>query len=398
MTRKLLFAVFFLILLPQSTKAEAVSPAIEIKVEELIKAVNDLKQVVEIQQKEIEILKNGSAQISKPQPVSSLSATAGKWNPDIGVIADTLFRHDSSKSDEKGADRVSVRELELILGSYVDPYSRMDVNIAFSDFEEAHIQEAYLTRFGLPFESAARIGRFKPKFGKVLAYHRDILDTADEPLAVQRYFGDESMNKTGVDFTKAFSSPISSAHELIFGVIEGGTGEGGTVFGDTRRRPTGYSHLRNFWDLTDLTNYEFGISHMIGSSDDDAGFETNVIGLDSTLIHFPGAPDQRVKWQTELFFVNQGENIVNESAVGAYSLLDYRFHKRWAAGFRFDSAELLTDTHTDIGYGGYLTFYQTDFARWRLQFNHIDMANGDKDNQVFVQGIFAIGDHKHKIV
>lgn len=384
------------------------NPSIEVQLNELKQMVQQLHQTVQLQQKEIEVLKSAQ-QISIPGPGSSgpgvpvvrtSTVSAGRWNPDIGVIADTVLKLDTPKSDTDGADRLSVRELELVMGSYVDPYSRLDVNIGFSDFEEAHIQEAYLTRFGLPWETTARVGRFKPKVGKALLSHRDNLETVDFPLVIQRYFGTDGFNKTGVDLTKSIELPFDSAHEASVGVIEGGNGEDGTAFGDSRRRPTLYSHLRNFWDLSESTNFELGGSHMIGSKDEDAGFESNILGLDSTLIHFYG-PDKRLKLQSELFYLNRDHSF-DQNHLGAYTLLDARFHKQWATGFRFDYADLvrrdlIDPDDSDIGYTGYITFFQTEFARWRLQFSHIDSASGKNDNQVLVQGIFAIGEHKHKL-
>ena len=155
--------------------------------------------------------------------------------------------------------------------------------------------------------------------------------------------------------------------------------------------------------MADVTTYELGLSHMIGSQDEDAAFEVNIFGIDSTLIHLAG-PDQRIKWQSEVFIVDRDEAAagLKDTTLGAYSVLDYRFSKQWSAGARLDYAELidhpLTDPDdADHGYTGYVTFYQTDFARWRFQFNHWDLASGEDDNQVMVQGIFAIGDHKHKL-
>ncbi len=382
------------------------NPGLEAKVDALSQRVQQLSQTVALQQKEIEVLKGAQVSIAPPtaaagSPTVPSSASRGRWNPDIGVVADTLFKHDTPKTDAEGADRLSVRELELVMGSYIDPYSRMDVNIAFSDFEDVHIQEAYITRFGLPWETTARIGRSKPKVGKALLFHRDILDTADYPLVIQRYFGDDGLNKTGVDLTKPLDLPLDSVHEITVGIIEGGNGEdGGSVFGNARRRPTAYSHLKNFWDITDVTNFELGASHMIGSSDEDAGMENNIAGVDGTLIHLYG-PDQRIKLQSELFYLNQSES-ADENRIGTYGLLDVKFHKRWATGLRFDYAQLvnkpgISPGGADFGYTAYLTFFQTEFARWRLQYNHIESSTGKDEDQFLIQGIFAIGEHKHKL-
>ncbi len=380
------------------------------RVEQLTQTVQDLKLTVDSQRREIDFLKSAreipaQAQNTASSPsIMSVPKPSGRFAPEIGAVADTVLKLDSPKTDTGGSDRVSVREIELVLGSNVDPWSRFDATIAFNEDSTAELEEAYLTRFELPFDLMARIGRFKPRIGKVLPVHRDSLDTVDDPLVIQRYFGPEGMNKSGVDVTKLLDIPSPMVHQVTFGVLEGGNGEGGTAFGSTKRRPTIYGHLKNYLDITDVTNLELGISDAIGSRDQDARFEVNVLGLDATLIHQLNA-NQTLKFQGEVFNLDRKESLfqdVDGNLWGVYGLVDFRINSQWAAGFRFDSAELvdnpITNPHkADVGYTGYLTFYQSEFARWRLQLNHIDLAVGDDDNQFLVQGTFAIGEHKHKL-
>lgn len=351
----------------------------------------------------------------KPQDRNPL----GKWNPEIGVIADTVFTLDSAKVDEEGADRLSVRELELVFGSQVDPYSRLDATISFSDFEDPNLEEAYLTHFGLPLEMTGRIGKFKPKVGKAIPVHRDSLDTVDEPLVIQRYFGVEGLSKAGLDVTKTLDLPLPTTHQLTFGVLEGGNGEEGSAFGETRRRPTIYSHLKNYLDVTEETGLELGLSHMTGSRDEDSQFEVQILGSDLTLTHHLNS-NQMIKFQGETFYMSRAEsyedveeddgmggtifvrNDLDGRVWGSYGLLDFRFNPQWAGGYRYDHVELIglpsgTDDNADRAHTGYLTFYQSEFARWRLQYTHTDMATGKDNDAIYLQGTFAIGEHKHKL-
>lgn len=353
------------------------------------------------------------------QKTTAPRASAPKWLPEIGVVADIVGTLDSAKTDEEGSDRVSLRELELVLGSNVDPFSRLDATISFSDSEDPSLEEAYLTRFGLPFDTTARLGKFKPKVGKMLGVHRDGLDTVDEPLVIQRYFGVEGMSKSGIDLTKTLNLPLPVTQQITVGVLEGGNGEDGTAFAeDVHRRPTIYSHLKNYLDINDKTGFELGFSHMIGSRDEDASFEVQVLGADATLIHNLNA-NQTLKFQGEVFNLNRKESFVDVdeddglggtitvphrvdgNLWGSYGLADFRFAPQWAAGFRYDNVQLVDNlddpNKEDIAYTGYLTFYQSEFARWRTQFTHKDLATGKDDNAVYIQGTFAIGEHKHKL-
>jgi hypothetical protein len=53
--------------------------------------------------------------------------------------------------------------------------------------------------------------------------------------------------------------------------------------------------------------------------------------------------------------------------------------------------------HADTAWSGYLTFYQSEFARWRLQYRHTNFAAGGDDNTLFLQGTAALGVHKHQL-
>lgn len=404
------------LLTARSAYAAADTEALAAEVSELRSLVKNLQTLVDAQQRQIDALKNNQASISSPPDPSPLA----RWNPDIGVVGDVVFWADSAKADTEGADRVSVRELEFLFSSAVDPYSRFDAALSISDFEDLSVEEAYLTRYDLPMGLTARVGRILPRIGKSISVHRDTLDTVDEPMVIEKYFGNHGYNKTGVDLTKQVELPWEISHALTFGVLEGGNGEGGTLFGDTRRRPTFYTHLKNYADLSESLGLELGLSHLVGSRDSDAAFEVNVLGMDATLIQ-RYADQRHVKLQGEAYGVHRTEShYFSEDADtgerrledlddarhlwGGYLLADWRFHPQWATGFRFDAVQLI-ETEENFanpasfqrGYTGYLTFYQSEFARWRVQYSHIDETSGNDDDRIFVQGTFAIGEHKHKL-
>ena len=353
---------------------------LEEKVEHQQEQINSYEVSKQTYEKRVADLEDQLAgQSSQPAPVSAASnrLIPGKWTPEIGVVADTVLKLDSSKEDVDGNNRLSLRELELVFGSNVDPFSRLDTTISFSDSEDPSLEEAYLTRFGLPFKTTARVGKFKPKVGKILGTHRDSLDTVDEPLVIQRYFGAEGMSKAGVDFTKTLDLPLPVTQQVVFGILEGGSGEDGTAFGSTRRAPTFYGHLKNYMDLGDTAGLEIGFSPMFGSGGDEPGFDSHVLGADVTLTQHLGSI-KTLKWQNEVFNVNHRKTVgidtdadgfadvqVDGNVWGAYSLLDYHFHPAWSAGFRYDYAQLVNNDPTvnphtnDQGETGYLTFYQS---------------------------------------
>lgn len=391
-------------------------------VQELTALVQQLTTTVQTQQQRISQLEHAAPSPTQlPVPPSSTPSTArtssganlSAFNPEIGVLADIVGQLSESGADGEGNDTLSARELELVFGHPIDPYSRLDVTATFSDVEAASLEEAYITHWGLPGEVKAQIGRLRPKVGKASALHRDSLETVDEPLVVAQYLGAEGLSRTGVQLSGFLPTPWTVVtHELTGGVMEGGVGEGGTLFGFTRRRPSFYTHLKNFWDVTETSNVELGATYLLGSKDADAAYEVNALGLDATFVHYV-TPNNKLKWQNETYLQARKESFsiaddgtrtnFGNNPFGLYSLLDYRVSPRIGVGGRFDYVEPIDLDPTtrvrdaDTAWAGYLTFYQSEFARWRLQYRHTDYARGGDDNTIFMQGTVAIGVHKHQL-
>ncbi len=388
-------------------------------IEQLQKTIQQQAKLLETQQHQLDELKQEvTAKKELPvQPAAPTTAAAPikaglqAFNPEIGMLADIVARTSESTADSEGNDKISLRELELIIGHPVDPYCRFDSTITFSDFEAVSVEEAYITHWGLPWEMKGKIGRIRPKIGKASAVHRDQLETSDDPLVVQNYLGAEGLSRTGLEVSKLFELPWgSSTHEITAGIMEGGVGEGGTLFGTTRRQPSFYSHLKNSWDISDETNFELGGTYLLGSKDSDVRPEVTAIGVDTTLVHYV-TPTNKLKWQNELYWQDRKESFSIQNGVrsefknnplGLYSLLDYRLSPRFGVGTRFDFVEpvdaaLTNARDADIGVTGYFTLYQSEFARWRVQYQHVEYAARKNDERVFLQGTVAIGVHKHQL-
>lgn len=428
MKKFMIFVLFIFTAVPAVRADEMGAEGLRLEVVQLKSAMQELRLIVDRQTQlireqgsKIEQLEGGrSTTLSSPVApayTAPASVPMGRWNPEIGAVADIVTKSTNSAEDAEGEDRLSVRELEVMLGSNVDAYSRLDATIAFSDFEAASLEEAYLTRFELPWGFTGRVGKFKPQIGKAIPVHRDNLETIDEPLVIQRWFGAEGYNKAGADVTRILDLPFDSTHGISLGILEGGNGEGGTLFG-AQRRPTVYSHLKNYWELGDASGLEWGILHMLGDKDGDSSFEVMVLGTDLTWIS-RFSESTALKIQGEALYQNRRNseyevpddagstdiyrNDLDGTLWGGYGLVDLRFHPQWSAGFRGDYVELIDNAVTnpdlaEVAYSGYLTFYQSEFARWRTQVTHFAPVDGeDGDWQMMLQGTFVIGEHKHKI-
>ena len=337
-------------------------------------------------------------------------------NPEIGVVADITYFGSESDEDAEGNDKLSVRELELIIGADIDPYTRFDATLTYSDFEDFEIEEAYISHFGLPGGLQVRAGRVRPAIGKVNALHLDQQDASDFPLAVQEYLGVDGWFRSGLELSALFSLGSGNwVHEVTVGAYEGGTGEGGTMFGDTRRRPTMLAHLKNFWEVSDDTSLELGAGWLQGSSGEDEDLDVLSLVGDATFTH-RFSPLYRLKLQSEVWWQDRDYPFVGveedghglseapaafrSNPLGLYVLGDLRFSGRWGAGLRFDYVEPVNIEGAgdqDVAETAYLSFYQSEYFRLRLQYQHVDLAEGGDDNRVWLQSTAAIGIHKHAL-
>ncbi len=388
--------------------------ALQQQVEQLTQVVNRLVDNTETQKTRIAELEAENSQLKQTmdkkvsiQRAEGSSSAKGlaAFNPDIGVILDVTGQLSQSDEDAEGNDKISARELELVFGHDVDPYTRLDATVTLSDFEEVSLEEAYATYWGIPNVNT-RLGRFRPRVGKATALHRDQLKTVDEPLVVQKYLGVEGLSRSGVEFSGFIPAPWEDVvtHEWIAGVMEGGVGEDGALFGDVRRRPSLYARLRHFIEFSDETQLDLGSTYLTGSSDDDQRFEVNALALDATLTHYL-TPNNPLTLQAEAMLQDRDETdvLMEDKPWGFYALADYKLNDRFSIGGRYDWVEpigldvISSPRNEETAWTGYFTFHQSEYARWRLQYQHAELAEGTNDDRLFLQATFAIGVHKHAI-
>lgn len=392
--------------------------------------VGDLTKTVQSQN---EVIQNQTVRINaleqtKGAPAQQTQTTAGglnvagvssRFNPEIGVTGTVQGKLTQSTEDAEGNDTVSLKELELNFASVVDPFSRLDAIISFNDNLEAQnvdIEEAYYTRWGLPLGFTGQIGKFRSKIGKENLMHLHQLPTADYPLVIQDFFGEEGLSSSGIRLQNTIPNPWDIPVEITGELLRGNNG---ASFSGISRRPIFNTHLKTYFQPTDNTGLELGWTTMFGDEnppvDDGTGTGTlvtlpegqdrygvKVYGGDATWTWYLPA-GKRIEWQNEIYFQNRSSLVhANNDPWGFYSLLDYKFSPRFSAGVRFDYLQPLdvVDQHRQtVGISPYITFWQSEFSDFKLQYSRLEPANGDDkvDNAVYLQADFLIGAHKHPV-
>ena len=345
-------------------------------------------------------------------------------NPEISIVGDVLGQVRSQDETRQRSD-FNFRCLGVHFESYLDPYSKLKVAVPV-DENGAELGEAYMTRYGVLPNLSLTVGKFRQQFGVVNRWHKHGLDQVDFPLALRQIFGPGGLNQTGLSLDWAMPLLWGSSQELTLQVTDG---ENDRLFGgNSLGNPCALLHYKNYRDLSKDTYCELGLTGLFGWDDEwtvlnaaehDA-LSTRVFGLDFALLWEPTERMRyrNIEWRSELYWLNRdilapdgsGRDTVN--AWGAYSYLQTKLNRKWDIGLRLDyyqpdEKDYADDSLEPLAYaadhphrwqvGPYLTWHQSPFVKWRLEYNHADgRGMEDREDLVMLQAVFAAGPHKHE--
>lgn len=430
---KVSFLIFCLFCLVKPVKAaEPALESLQKEIHSLTETVAELKsavysqtEVIQKQSLRINALEQSEVQpkeATQPEGAPKLAGLSG-YNPEIGVTGTVQAQITEDSTDGEGKDTIALKELELNIAQYVDPYSRLDAILSFNDAIEnqnASIEEAYYTRWGLPFGFQGQIGKFRSKIGKQNLLHKHALDTVDYPLVIQNFFGEDGLASSGARLQNWLPNPWDIPIELTGEILRGNNGPS---FSGISRRPIFNTHVKTFFEPSENSTLELGGTLMFGDENpriaDASGtllplrasgqsrYGIHVVGADLTFVK--NLSEGRVfKLQNEVYVEDRGSNStiqpanINTVPWGFYSLVDLKLSPKFSAGVRFDYLEPLTVAAEHIrttAISPYITFWQSEFANFRIQYSRTDPASAaaDPDNVIYLAANFLIGAHKHPV-
>jgi len=327
---------------------------------------------------------------------------------------------------------------ELHLQGTVDPYFQMDSNIVLTIDKgetKVELEELYGTSLALPANLQVVAGQFFTRFGRQNPQHPHQWDFADQPVILNRIFGPDGLRGPGLQLSWLAPTPFflefkTSAQQAqgdiatSFLSSPGQTIRGYTLIdrpvqkiGDLIYMP----RVVTSFDLTDEVTTAFGTSALFGPNASGPNNRTAAYGGDlyvkwKPVDHSQGFPF--VAWQTEYLHrdYQAGPDTINGIPAsrlkdyGLYSQLTYGFVYRWVAGFRVDYANssggapaapfITTLAQQDLAgerwrFSPNLTFYPSEFSKFRLQYNLDFAASRGREavHGVFLQAEFNIGEH-----
>jgi len=370
--------------------------------------------------------------IGPTTPVANPSASAGSFNPAIGVILQGKASYFSQNPDtyrvrgfplgeessRPGVRGLSLDETELNFQANVDPYLFGNLTLSIDQpYDHLGIEEAFVQTTSLPWGFTLRAGRFFSGIGYLNEQHSHTWDFADQALPYRVFlntqYDDDGVQlrwlaptaqflEFGGELFRGDAFPAAGAAHVGFGAHSLFVHTGGDISESSSYR-TGLSWLRT--KASDRT------TPVPGGPDDIFNGDSDNLIFDAVYKWAPnGNPvESNLKVQGELF-AHRDNGQFNSIPYGSgwrtgfYVQAAYQFIPQWRVGVRYDQVNgtrqtgLLSGTTVDnLGItprraSAMLEYNTSEFGRLRLQFNR-DWSRGTPDSQAILQYIVSIGAH-----
>ena len=351
---------------------------------------------------------------------SRVNAAIQSLNPDIAIITDVAlaaFSDDQplqTGAHDPVANGFNLQQVELSVGSAVDPYFRVDGNIVFSQFG-VEIEEMYGTTLALPGGLQARGGQFLTRFGRLNPTHPHGWDFVDQPFQHGRYFGAEGNRGLGLELS--WLTPLPWYVQVI-GSAQNADGEccARSFYG---AQNLGIDTPLDFMSMLSVVQFfELGpnwslLWHISGLSGPNPTGRRNRSAIYGTSLYIKYRPITYGSYTTVAL---QAEWMLRRRQVpedaltdyGGYAYLTWRFAKNWDTGLRFELGspakngdgatrmDLLDPEWVDYRYRytAQLTYRPTEFSRFRAQLSLDDPRwLADPIAAAFLAYEFSIGAH-----
>jgi hypothetical protein len=344
----------------------------------------------------------GGAAAPAPEPTgqptfSGQARTLNRLNPEISVTGDTSLTL-SDHSGDPETNQFQIPEFELAFQSPLDPFSLAK---AFVVEEEGHfgVEEAYIDWTNLPGGLGFKFGAFRNDFGKLNRWHQHALPQSNRALVSRAFFGEDGLSGIGASLSWLPRPYFGDYNELWLQVTndQNDVSFSGRGF-DT---PVVTFHETNYWDLTNATYFEVGLSASTGVNDPLGQYRSVVVGTDWNLVWSPPAQAlyKGLELRGELLWQKREGPEGTRDSLGTYTFATYKLNRRWFLGLRGDWTELPLEPGSSVwGVTPYFDWWQSEFVRIRGQYSYSSRMfdSPEKDNQVFFQVTWSMGPHKHE--
>ena len=321
---------------------------------------------------------------------STTTGTSNSFNPAISVNSLFLASWRDPASDSDG---LKAQEFELAMSAVVDPYFSADVFVAYEPDPEGPeaqlaIEEIYARALALPPGWGLRAGRFFSPFGRHNQLHTHVFPFVEPPLAIRSIIGEESAGDVAIEgsYLPDFDWFLNLSAYVGDGAVEG-------VFDGESRSLAGGARAEGLWDLSEATTLESGLSFWDGPVEDG---RRTFLGMDVRVKYVDIRKSQGaiVDWITELIIDSAAGR---EDQRGLYSLVRYRFLRRWwmEGGYSLYSfrPDTTSERFSDHEIRTQLAFVMSEFSALRLDLSWLNPAGSERELAAQLQFNFNIGSH-----
>jgi len=345
------------------------------------------------------------------------------FNPSITVVGDIVGQYgfnmkdkahehghhhdhdDHHDSHDSGfVNGVKINEIEFEFGGAVDPYADALVAIAFApkSFHDVHIhvEEAYARLKEWPVIGFAPLGMifkagiFKSAIGRVNRLHRHNLPQMDYPLATKSFLGGEGYSAKGLSLSAVFN-PWEKTAITVF--LEGAFNSPLPMQAEGAERvPNGLAHLWLHQELTPEHFLDVGVSGLLGRKGEENSGTFGLLGGD---VHYSYLPtgygqDPMFLFGSEVYSANRHKK-ENAWSTGFFTWAQVKLFGSSFFGLRYDLAPKFGVVKDEHALGAYLSYYTTEFLRFRLGYEHVmpKLEAFDGDHRLMLSIMFLLGSH-----
>lgn len=355
-----------------------------------------------------------------PPPAPSRPALPQSMNPDLAFIADIALAGFSSPEPLMGGahdplvNGFNLQQLELSLGSAVDPYFRLDGNIVFSQFG-VEIEEIYATTLGLPGRTQLRAGQFLTRYGRTNSTHPHSWDFVDQPFALSRVMGGEGNRGLGLEGSALLPLPWS-VELFLSQTMASGEATARSFWGAQDLGVRGpqdlqtTAALKQFFPLGPDLSLLWGLSWAGGPNPTGRGNRTELYGTDLYLRFRPTTRPSNTTLTLTSEWILRRRQVPDDVLVdwSGWTQLFWRFNQRWAVAGRWEYGSPARGLDGQVAedpldpdwaaarhrYAVNTTFWPTEFSRIRLQVNLDDAGWRERpDLAAFLAFEFLVGAH-----
>jgi hypothetical protein len=336
-------------------------------------------------------------------------------NPEISFSGDFVAQYLVGPNGKEylGDERSGFmfREFGVHFQSNLDPFSMTKIAFAFTESEVA-LEEAFMTWSPLLEGFSLTVGNFRQQLGVVNRWHPDALDQSDHPLMLSVPFGEAGLVQTGLSAHLRLPPLWTHSLELVIEVTN--SSNENVLSGEFFSIPSTLAHVTNYWDLSPSTYLELGLTGLFGANNgrgvpdaagglvDERFSMTAMGGADLTLSWEPvnQAKYRGFTWRSEFLYIRKelpGEDRIDW--FGGYSYMEVKVAQPLMLGIRGDLVQPFEVKNADEfewQVVPYVTWWQSEFVRLRLEYRYHQPWIGEMDHKVLLQLSFAAGPHKHE--